>query len=529
MQLEELLGTAISSKMRHHGWELPYHPLQVTAVAGFMALVFAFYIFFVPFVEHNILKIGSLAAYSSTGMVVCVLYIWCVATDPADSQVLSFKKHGPSLKNKVDSSLVTLKPQARRHLSGFFSFVSLSEFDCCLGHTCMTKSSVEAPLPENRMLFCSLCKVEISMCSKHCRVCDKCVEEFDHHCRWLNNCIGKRNYTSFVILLVAAFFMFILQWSFGLWILVHRLLNGRDFEHLIALKLGRSFPSVVYLFVLVSCTVLAMVATYLVGQLTFFHALLIRKGMTTYDYIMAKRNQELKAEKEPGPSSLVPSASAGPTLNGGSCSARFQQERVEQTFFDYEQGSPQGEICDSKQDKDRGGSWRSFSQRFSTRKASVKINPWNLSFLNEEDNAPSASTPMDKFSTEQPVPALAERESSFSSSQGFSADLRASFGIGSTSRRFLEAGSNRLDESIVSTWQNGKLPLDFCEHLDSSENDSGTLNHQLEIDKIPNPLQREARNVFKSSHSFCSRGLSLPMNGAASSSKVPNSKVSEGV
>lgn len=45
---------------------------------------------------------------------------------------------------------------------------------------------------------------------------------------------------------------FILQWSFGLWILVHRLLNGRDFERLIALKLGRSFPSIVYLFVLVS-------------------------------------------------------------------------------------------------------------------------------------------------------------------------------------------------------------------------------------------------------------------------------------
>lgn len=30
--------------------------------------------------------------------------------------------------------------------------------------------------------------------SKHCRYCNKCVDEFDHHCKWLNNCIGKQNY-----------------------------------------------------------------------------------------------------------------------------------------------------------------------------------------------------------------------------------------------------------------------------------------------------------------------------------------------
>ena len=104
---------------------------------------------------------------------------------------------------------------------------------------------------------------------------------------------------------------FVVQGLFGLWIIVHRILNGKHFETIVALKLGKSFSSIVYLLVVaceekntfntiyiyyiwmpcmfcllkfwemlhVLCTMIAIAATYFLGQLSFSHALLIRKAI----------------------------------------------------------------------------------------------------------------------------------------------------------------------------------------------------------------------------------------------------------
>lgn len=51
--------------------------------------------------------------------------------------------------------------------------------------------------------LCPDCKIIRTSRSRHCAICNVCVERFDHHCPWINNCVGVRNHGAFLIFLMS--------------------------------------------------------------------------------------------------------------------------------------------------------------------------------------------------------------------------------------------------------------------------------------------------------------------------------------
>lgn len=52
--------------------------------------------------------------------------------------------------------------------------------------------------------YCETCQVYRPPRTSHCRLCGNCVDAIDHHCAYIHNCVGKRNYLSFLTLLVVS-------------------------------------------------------------------------------------------------------------------------------------------------------------------------------------------------------------------------------------------------------------------------------------------------------------------------------------
>lgn len=52
--------------------------------------------------------------------------------------------------------------------------------------------------------LCPDCKVIRTPRSRHCSVCNVCVERFDHHCPWINNCVGANNHNNYLFFVIYA-------------------------------------------------------------------------------------------------------------------------------------------------------------------------------------------------------------------------------------------------------------------------------------------------------------------------------------
>uniref|UniRef100_A0A7C9F2U6 S-acyltransferase n=1 Tax=Opuntia streptacantha TaxID=393608 RepID=A0A7C9F2U6_OPUST len=163
----------------------------------------------------------------------------------------------------------------------------------CLVHEDCRKDEevLQQPSGEEEALFCTLCNAEVRKFSKHCRSCDKCVDGFDHHCRWLNNCVGRKNYITFVSLMGMSLLWLLAECGVGIWVLVRCFVFRAATERQITERLGDGFSRPPFATVVALCTTVSFLAIVPLGELFFFHMILMRKGITTYEYVVAMRTQ----------------------------------------------------------------------------------------------------------------------------------------------------------------------------------------------------------------------------------------------
>lgn len=65
--------------------------------------------------------------------------------------------------------------------------------------------------------LCPTCEVLKPQESRHCYICNRCVDRFDHHCQWLNNCIGIANHSYFFVYLIFTWTYLLLASIISMW------------------------------------------------------------------------------------------------------------------------------------------------------------------------------------------------------------------------------------------------------------------------------------------------------------------------
>ncbi|KAK6939104.1 Palmitoyltransferase, DHHC domain [Dillenia turbinata] len=275
---------------------------QVVAITVFFLLSVAFYAFFAPFLGKDIYEYVAIGVYSFLALWVFILYVRCTAIDPADPGILievdrtSFyrSQHDTELPENAsieEPSKVRLKYWDKLNEHGFCSKLGGLFCGFIVKEDCRKDDDSVQEQSGEEALFCTLCNAEVRRFSKHCRSCDKCVDGFDHHCRWLNNCVGRKNYITFVCLMAVSLLWLVVECGVGIAVLVRCFVDRRGTETQISERLGVGFSRPPFATVVALCTAVSFLATVPLGELFFFHMILIRKGITTYEYVVAMRTQ----------------------------------------------------------------------------------------------------------------------------------------------------------------------------------------------------------------------------------------------
>lgn len=197
----------------------------------------------------------------------------------------------------------------------------------------------------------------------------------------------------------------------GIAVLARCFVNKKNMEAEIVDRLGNGFSLAPFATVVAVCTAVSLLACVPLGELFFFHMILIRKGITTYEYVVAMRAMseapggESVDEEQPN---IVysPSGSATTGFSGGS-SLGLQYKGAwctpPRVFIDYqEEVAPQLEpgMIPSTVDPDAAG----FVEKGNKGpKRPVKISAWKLAKLDSNEAVRAAAKARASSSVLRPV------------------------------------------------------------------------------------------------------------------------------
>ncbi|XP_044017780.1 putative uncharacterized protein DDB_G0292292 [Aphidius gifuensis] len=241
---------------RLNGLQLPLHPQQIVGWLILLLLITTFIIKLLPQVNkpyNDILKY----------LVTIVL-------------IIHISSHLLSLLIDPSSSKIRKQP----------SNIVVPEFD---------KTKHQHVIENGR---CHLCNITISSekKTKHCSVCNKCIDNFDHHCMWLNNCIGKRNYKFFIICIVSAIVSALISFLLS-FIEIATSINyyiNNQTNNTIIMDNNTTLPITPIqdnssLIIITIVCLLSAIAAALLIHLCVFHGYITYLGITTYEYVKNKR------------------------------------------------------------------------------------------------------------------------------------------------------------------------------------------------------------------------------------------------
>jgi palmitoyltransferase len=227
--------------VRENGFSLPLHPLQILAWVLMTTLTVTYYILTVPALPTPYQAVFSVVYSTALTLTAALGYI-CTKCNPTDPTVY-------------------LERQSR---------ISQQPFD-------------STGFPK----VCKICRTHVLQHSRHCGKCNRCVNGFDHHCKWLNNCIGQRNYRTFVVLIGTLELLALWQTAVVLYCLVQVASDGsQEQQRLVkAFGIGRSGIDAYRAISAVNITIGSLVALAVL-HLIVLHLFLRAQGLTTYEYIL---------------------------------------------------------------------------------------------------------------------------------------------------------------------------------------------------------------------------------------------------